>query len=387
MGIFDKITGRSSRKRRERELENRIREFQESTGRSSKTLRDLMSRLLEESGTKTQALERERISRQSGLTDLINRLRGEAEIARESQLGQLRGGIESAFGLFGTGAEGLEERLRQNILSSLTESRTGLEQLLGQKEAGIQSELNRYLQGEFTRELPEIEAQLASRGLSLQGGTAGESLARELSRLGGVRFQTLSDLARERAGTLEDQLMRELGVRQALEERTFGTGREDLLNRLQQALTTGQQEFGVTREDFLRGQQQQLEDYLRGLGFARENELAERQFGYGLRGQQLPLEQNLQQLYLQSLQPGVSLAEQRLAGAQAREGSFLGGLANLAGNILTNFALPRIFPSAQDQYLKSLMGQGVTQLSGGIFPQQTGVFSNFRRPVQFSQLP
>ena len=357
MGKFlSEITGRANRKRKESELQKRINELKDLTGNSVSTIRQLQERLLGESQGREKKLELDRQARQLGLTELIGRQKGEAGTARQALINQLRSGVEGAFGQYQTGAQGEEDQLRQAILGSLGATRTGLEDVLGRKETGIQDALNKYLSGEFAQELPEIESQLGSRGLSIRGGTAAEALSQQLAKLGGVKFGALSDLARERAGSMEENLLREAGVRQGLEGELFGTGRQDLMNLLQQRLGVGQQEAGFTRQDFLQGQQTDLENYLRQFGIAREDEQMEQQFLQSQRGQQVPLEQQLQQMYLNSYNPGIQLSQQQLQGAQQMEQGFLSGLAQLVSLPVGGWLKNR-FPSAQDQYLRSLIPQ------------------------------
>ena len=341
--ILGEITGGGARKRREKDLEKGIGEFAEETRGSAAYLQNFLKNLLEESGRKASGLETTRTGRQQDLTRLIGELGQRETGQREALLQNLRGGIESAFGEFGGGAQTVEDKLRQAIAASLGETETGLEDVLGRKESGIQNALNQYLSGQFAQELPEIESALGSRGLSIRGGTASEALGQQLAKLGGVRFQTLSDLARERAGATEENILREARIKQALEGETFGTGREDLLNRLQQMLGLGQEQAQITREDQLRGGQREFEDYLRSLGIAREEELGEKQFQYGLRGQQLPLEQMIKQMALLPFQQRLGLQEQQLAGAQKREEAITKAFGKVAGSVFGMFG-PKFGP-------------------------------------------
>ena len=331
--IVGEITGGGARKRREKDVGKGLDEFQQEISGSSAYLQNVLKNLLEESGRKASGLETARTGRQQDLARLIGELGQRETGQREDLLRNLRGGIESAFGEFGGGAQTVEDKLRQAISASLGETRTGLEDILGRKETGIEGALNQYLSGQFAQELPEIESALGSRGLSIRGGTASEALGQQLAKLGGVRFQTLSDLARERAGTTGENVLREAQIKQALEGQTFGTGREDLLNRLQQMLGLGQEQAQITREDQLRGNQREFEDYLRSLGIAREEELGEKQFQYGLRGQQLPLEQMIKQMALLPFQQRLGFQEQQLAGAQKREEAITKAFGKVAGSV------------------------------------------------------
>ena len=268
MGFISKLTGKDTRKNRENDLKNKIQELQDATGASSKRIRDLFTSLSEQASGETRQLEGNRQAQQLALNELISKLQGQSQTQTQDLLSKLRGGIDTAFTQYGTGTGGLEDELRQAITGSLGQTRTGLESLLGQKESGITNALNQYLSGTFAQNLPEIEASLGSRGLSIRGGTAAEGIGQELAKLGGVQFQTLSDLANQRSSSLMENALRESQVRQALEGQLFGTGREDLLNRLQQSLNVGQQELGLTRENQMRDQQMQYENYLRNLGFS-----------------------------------------------------------------------------------------------------------------------
>lgn len=360
--IIGEITGAGARKRREKDVGKGLGEIQQEIGGSANYLQGVLKNLLEESGIKLGGLEKERFGRQQQLAKLIEELGARETSQRGGLLEQLEGGIESAFGKYGGGAESLQDKLRQAIMDSLGETKIGLEDVLGRKESGIQDALNRYLSGQFAQELPEIESALGSRGLSIRGGTASEALGQQLAKLGGVRFQALSDLARERAGTTGENVLREAQIKQALEGQTFGTGREDLLNRLQQMLGLSQQRFQTTREDQLRGGQREFENYLRNLGIARERESGEEQFQFGLRGQKLPLEQQIKQMALIPFEQRTALQQNQLAGAQQREAATTGAIGELVGSIFSKFAGPKLgsigsSPGSQDQIYKKLLSQ------------------------------
>ena len=356
--VFREITGSASRKRRESDLQASLRELQAATGASAKGLMDTYNTMLADAASRFGTSKVARKAAQSQFSNLIAQLKGESESQRQGLLGQLGGDVESAYGRYGGQAAGLEDKLRQAISGSLGQTRTGLEDILGRKERTIESELGRYLSGEFTQNLPEIEAQLASRGLGLQGGTAAEALGQELSRLGGVRYQTYADLARERESQSLENLLREGGIQQALEGQLYGTGRQDIQGLLKSRLGLAEAGAGLTREDQLMGQQRQYEDYLRQLGFARESEVGEEQALRGMRGQRLDLEQMIQQMILQNKGLQTQQAQQALAGAQQREGAVLGGLGSLAGSFLGSYALPsfanKFFPTSQNKYFDAL---------------------------------
>ena len=327
--ILGKISGRKGRKSAESDLAYKLRELREGTGAASQGLLDTFNQLLSESQTRFQPLQQARQRSQSDLSAVIQKLKQESVSGRQSLINQLTSGLESAYGQYGTGALGMEDKLRQAITGQLGATRTGLESILGRKEVGIRSELDKYLSGEFRQSLPEIEAVMASRGLSLGGGTASEALGQELSRLGGVRYQTLADLEREREGQSLENLYREANIGQSLEERLFGTGREDLQGMLQSRLGIGQQEAQLTREDQLDYQQNLMNQYLRNLGFSREDERAEQGFQYDLRGQRLPLEQTMQQMRLGQLGQEAQLAQGNLERKRSNEQGFWQGLIGL----------------------------------------------------------
>ena len=166
--------------------------------------------------------------------------------------------------------------------------------------------------------------------------------------------------------------MRESGVKQALGEKFFGTGREDLQRLLQERLNIGQQEAGLTRDDFLRGQQMDFDDYLRNLGFAREDEVSEQNLLQGLRGQQLPLEERIKQMALIPFQNNINQRQQNLAGAQQNEQGFMSALAGLVSIPISGYA-KNMFPSAQDKFFTQYMNN---MKQSGAVPGYSGNYGN-----------
>src|SRR3990167_3578889 len=141
--IIGEITGAGARKRREKDVGKGLGEIQQEIGVSANYLQGVLKNLLEESGIKLGGLEKERFGRQQQLAKLIEELGARETSQRGGLLEQLEGGIESAFGKYGGGAESLQDKLRQAIMDSLGETKIGLEDVLGRKESGGKKHLNK----------------------------------------------------------------------------------------------------------------------------------------------------------------------------------------------------------------------------------------------------
>lgn len=363
---LSELTGGSARKRREQDVEARQREIQQQTENFISDLQNTLSRLTGMSKDELMKNTEFRRAMERATTNYISTLAPRLGQEREVITGRLRDVLGEEFGEFGATRKELEDIIREASARNLEALRGETEAALAPSEQAQRQAFEEFAAGRLGEVTPEIEAQLAARGLSAKGGTFAAALAQQLRGLGEQRFGLEQQLAQQRQAAVLANAISAQQQQQALENMLFGTGLSQAQQQLQAGLGIGQTEAELQRQNDLYLRQLEMENFLRRLGIAREDELAQRGIQQNLQ-YNLPLQlvQQAGQLRLGNLGQQLQLDLAKLGAAQQREQGVLGLGGQLLGNIAQGY-IGQLNPTNRlyNQYLTSAIRSNFGQPAG-----------------------
>ena len=363
--FINEISGKSGSKRGKERLEDRLRELDQQTIDSSSTLRNLLGGLQNQIGSDVSGYTNKFNDLQKNLSSYLAGLPRQETLQRGSLIANLQGQTNTALQQALQGQNTLSDALRAKIQGLFGGEQTQLQGLLQNRNQQVLTDLDKYLSGASVQPAEELQAQLASRGISSSGGAYASALARLMAGLGEQKFNVQNQLSQNTAQQLIDLIQGRTSNLANLEQGFTDVGRGNVEQTLQNQMGLAQTGANLTREDQNAQRQREMDNYLRGIGFGREDLTGARGIQNTLKYQApINLESQLQNILIQNRQNRIPGATQDYLQAKQNQQQ-LAGLAGAAG---LSFLLPTGLggfggfgkigrgASSAYNYLKDLMG-------------------------------